>query len=463
LVCDDCHWSNDTHEQTGNDYNVRDLNLEAKSYDSLNHFYHSDAWNLGELNDHWIKAVCRFAPLIKVNDAVILTGDGVKVAMEAKRSPGVKRHHQESENSSKGEYIYGHLHGSIGINIGNDKKQFCVPVSTTIQDGVENISLWEGNQQRTASHVVQMINQGHHVSQIIDESSVLTLDRYFLSAPALARLDELNQNCKHKLQVVTKAKKSCVAFEEPLPRPAGTRGRKPKRGERIKLMELFDTKSDQFTTTTVKMYGEEKACRHFTIDLLWGQGLYKKLRFVLVEVDGRRSILVSTDLSMRAESIIEIYGIRFKIESTFREMKQVIGGFGYRFWSKSLEKLNRFSKRDDPSPMDKVTDDDAKRNIIKKVRAIEMYVLCSSIALGLLQILSLKLGVCLGSADLRDLRTYSNEYPSEATMMTYIRNQIYFAFAETASFQVIDLIKSKQNKQQFTISSSHQDDELQTA
>jgi hypothetical protein len=335
--------------------NVRDLNLNPKSYDSLIHFYHSEAWELNKLNEHWIKIVCGYAPLVKVDGAVILTGDGVKTAMEAKQSPGVKRLHQESENSSKGEYIYGHLHGSIGINIGNNKKQFCIPVSTTLQDGVKQVRQWNGDEQRTASHVVQMIQQGHYVSGLVGEKSVLTLDRYFLSVPALTRLDELNHSAKQQLEIVTKAKKSCVAFKEPPLQPAGKRGRKPMRGERVKLMELFDTKSDQFITSTIKLYGEDKECRHLTADLIWGQKLYKKLRFILVEVDGIKSILVSTDLSMSAESVIKIYGIRFKIESTFREMKQVVGGFGYRFWSKSLEKLNRFSKRGDASPLDKVT------------------------------------------------------------------------------------------------------------
>jgi hypothetical protein len=77
-----------------------------------------------------------------------------------------------------------------------------------------------------------------------------------------------------------------------------------------------------------------------------------------------------------------------------------------------------------------------------------MYVLCSSISLGLLQILSLKLGSDLEMTEIRYLRTYSNEYASEATMMTYVRNRIYFAFAESSKFEVIELIKSKQKKQQ---------------
>ncbi|MFB6367636.1 hypothetical protein ACFCP7_27045 [Paenibacillus elgii] len=40
-----------------------------------------------------------------------------------------------------------------------------------------------------------------------------------------------------------------------------------------------------------------------------------------------------------------MYGYRFKIECTFREMKQVIGAFGYRFWSKSMPKLKRYLRK----------------------------------------------------------------------------------------------------------------------
>lgn len=43
----------------------------------------------------------------------IYVGDGVKASKEAKKMPGVKKLHQESENSSKGEYILGHMFGGI--------------------------------------------------------------------------------------------------------------------------------------------------------------------------------------------------------------------------------------------------------------------------------------------------------------------------------------------------------------
>ncbi|MDQ6419698.1 hypothetical protein RB620_09670 [Paenibacillus sp. LHD-117] len=49
---------------------------------------------------------------------------------------------------------------------------------------------------------------------------------------------------------------------------------------------------------------------------------------MLVQRGDQCSILVSTDLTLAATDIIRLYSYRFKIECTFREMKQVVGTFG---------------------------------------------------------------------------------------------------------------------------------------
>lgn len=92
-----------------------------------------------------------------------------------------------------------------------------------------------------------------------------------------------------------------------------------------------------------------------------GQGLYQELHFVLVVYEGGCSILVSTDLSLAAPDIIRLYGYRTKIESMFREMKQVLGAFGYRFWSKSMPKLNRLLRNKDARPLEAVTNEQDRR------------------------------------------------------------------------------------------------------
>jgi hypothetical protein len=60
--------------------------------------------------------------LVRVDNRYLLAGDGIKVPKEARKMPGVKRLHQESDNSGKAPYIYGHHFGALGILAGSLKK-----------------------------------------------------------------------------------------------------------------------------------------------------------------------------------------------------------------------------------------------------------------------------------------------------------------------------------------------------
>jgi hypothetical protein len=57
-----------------------------------------------------------------IDDRLLLAGDGIKICKEAEKMPAVKRLHQESDNSGKAPYIYGHHWGVIGILAGLVKK-----------------------------------------------------------------------------------------------------------------------------------------------------------------------------------------------------------------------------------------------------------------------------------------------------------------------------------------------------
>lgn len=147
--------------------------------------------------------------------------------------------------------------------------------------------------------------------------------------------------------------------------------------------------------------------------MLWGMKLYQPLRFVLVLRGDQPSILVSTDLTLAATEIISLYGYRFKIECTFREMKQVIGAFGYRFWSKSMPKLNRYLRKTEKHPIEQVKNEQDQKRIRHALEAIEGFVMCSCIATGLIQMIALQFSTRTSGLFWRYLRTPSKAQISE--------------------------------------------------
>lgn len=61
-----------------------------------------------------------------------------------------------------------------------------------------------------------MVEDAYHAALTIVDS-LLLLDRYFLTVPALEKLKSLNNSGDVGIEIITKIKKSCTAFEKPAP------------------------------------------------------------------------------------------------------------------------------------------------------------------------------------------------------------------------------------------------------
>lgn len=428
---------------------IRDLALAPGCYPSMIHFFRASSWSLDTIRSRWFSAVKEYSFLYKEGNFHILVGDGVKQSKEGRRMPGVKKLFQESENSAKPEYIHGHMFGGLGILAGNIHNWACIPLSIRLHDGLQAARKWNGaavsmsSETAFASHVVQMVEDAYRAALTFGDS-LLLLDRYFLTVPALEKLNALNSSGDIRMEIVTKAKKSCTAYEKPGPRKPG-RGRPPKKGAAIHLKELFLSHKEKFQQAEVELYGKKKSIRYYCVDLLWGQKLYQQLRFVLVEMDGIQSILASTSLELEPLSIIRLYSYRFRIECTFRELKQQIGAFCYHFWSKHMPKLNYYQKMNAPSPLEQVEDEKSRRNILKAVGAIEMHMVLSCIAMGILQSISIYLLGKLSSDQLRYQRTPSKGRVSEAALMTYLRRYFFLLLEKQPELQITQIIRKQQD------------------
>ncbi len=420
---------------------VRELWINPTRYEAMLHFFRSNAWNLAGIQEHWYQIVSRLSELIMENAMPILIGDGTKEGKEGRRMPCVKKHYQESENSSKASYIFGHMFGGIGVLIGNADKMFCLPLSVTLHDGNKQIRNWMEEESAEESHVVRIVREACEIAKAF-MPSILLLDRYFLTVPALEMLEAQTLAAgRVLLTIITKAKRNAIAYKYPVRKPG--RGRPPKKGEPVKLMQLFTSAADQFTQASVRAYGKQEQITYLCRDYLWGQGLYKQLRFVLVNWYGTQSILVCTNLSFNPEQIIRLYSYRFKIECCFREMKQIVSGFSYRFWSKLMPRLNRYAKSG-TDPLESVNDKKHQKRITAAYKATQGFVMLSCIAMGLLQISALRFSDTICQYPLRWLRTKSNPYPSEATVADFMRKSIFLMFQNCCDLHVIRFIQSEQ-------------------
>jgi len=370
----------------------------------------------------------------------ILIGDGVKQPKEGKKMPGVKRLHQESENSSKPEFIFGHMFGSIGAVVGDAEKLFCLPLSASLQDGDKLMRKWDNADYEPVSHVVQIVRDAFSATVALGDC-ILLLDAYFFTTLLLKDMANQALQLGRKLSIVTRAKMSTVAYNLPVPHKG--RGRPRKKGEAVKLKQLFDSERENFTQAKVWLYGKEETVEYLCKDLLWGTGLFWLMRFVLVKCGDTKLILVCTNVSFTPLQMLRLYGYRFKIEVTFRTLKQVLCAFGYHFWSVFAPKLNRFAQKGEKDPLTEVKSEKERTRILEAFCAIERYVMMALIANGILQLLSLKYSRIVEKSCFCWLRTATKKIVSEATMSRFLRKDFFVQFHKRMHLPILQIIRSR--------------------
>ena len=429
---------------------IRELLLSPNEYDNLIHFFRSNAWKLDNLRWKWIDIIKGSGAIHRIYGIPVLIGDGVKEPKEAFRMPGVKRLRQESENSSKGEYIRGLLFGGLGVLVGGAAKLFCLPISMTIHDGNKAILEWKGSEYKDDSHVTRLVREACKAAMALGETCWLLMDRQFLSGPALKTLAEEDEKAgKKNVIMIAPAKSNYAAWWKPDDtdnKTAGNNEKLTKLGNQFPIMDLFQTKAECFIKANLTIYGELKTVTYMCVNLIWNRDVKQELRFVLVKMDGTKFILACTALDLDPRKIIELYCFRFKIETLFRAFKQVIAGFSCHFWTRRMPDFQPFIKAEKMVALvAEVTADVARESIKDTYDAIEGFVMLSCIAIGVIQLCALKFSAIINNNEKRWMRTLSVGIPSEATVALNLRYALPTLFGKCDDSALVKAIRMRQH------------------
>jgi hypothetical protein len=353
---------------------VRALGLEPACYDRLLDFFHSPALDLDKLTHAWCALLFRLDPgILRVNGRPVLVGDGIKVAKAGHKMPGVKKLHQESESNNKAEYIFGHSCQAVAVLTQALFSVFALPLACRIHEG----TVFSNRDQRTLLDKMILLLD----SLGLNQPFYFVADAYYASGKVVRGLLAQGNH------LVTRVKSNSVAFfpaTPPPPHRPRRKGRPAKYGKKIKIATLLK-QTDRLQEAPSPVYGEKGVILRFrTADLLW-RPVGILVRFVVVLHPQRGAILLlCTDLTLPPLDIIRIYGLRFKIEVSFKQSLHVIGAYAYHFWMAAMTPLRRVSGNQYLHHKS----DDYRDAIRRKIAAYHRHIQLGLIAQGLLQILS---------------------------------------------------------------------------
>lgn len=293
-------------------------------------FFSESPWNLKLLRTriyhllvtHLSGEVFYKGYLVAALDTTLMVSFGRKML-------GVQKWHDHSGNADRGGYIIGHHWGLIGILLRRVNGWVCLPLIARLFTGQKTPSwISEGGQIRAANFWDHALGLCREMSQTVCWPLIVIADAYFSKEAFINGINSM------RTILISRLRDDAVSWIPFVPSTDGKRGRgRPrKHKEKVRLAELLKTLPVQ--TASICLYGSTRLVEYVSVEVNLRHVSFP-VKVVMVKTGGKPLILFSTSILMRAEDIIELYGARFSIEGSIRNLKGEMGLNDYQQTSTS--------------------------------------------------------------------------------------------------------------------------------
>lgn len=272
---------------------------------------------------------------------ILIALDDTSYGKTGKKIAGCARHFDHAHKKNSSAWIFGHCRVVAGILSYGHGRWACLPFAQKLYLPLPKTvkasaklphSAWLKTKSGIGAELVLKI------ISLFNRQTLLVCDSWFGGKPLLKEVREKSGFIVHLL---TRLRVSAVLHAFP-DAPSGKRGRRPKFGKRLPAVKALSTQLRQSARSSkIHLYGKVSEVI-FSELICMSKALGCPVKIVFVYYKNFSFPILSTDLSLSAEQMVEFYSARWKIESGFKEIKHEIGAINSQC-RKALAVENHFN------------------------------------------------------------------------------------------------------------------------
>ncbi|MCX2783198.1 transposase [Microbulbifer thermotolerans] len=280
----------------------------------------------------WLALVNQFLRLalsLHGEDVIHLAIDDTLTLRASKKAPASQIHHQHGNKANLAKFVRGQCFVSLAMVVKRGARQFvAIPLLNRLSPSAGNTG-----KLRAAQVLIRAIYQ-----RFLGKPVRVLMDSWYMRQSLIETL------CGYGFAVIGQVRIDTRLCDSPPPRKPGQRGRPRKYGDPYTPKRIAHLKR---TEVTLWLHGREQKVRYRSKVLMARFLSDRQVRAVWCEYwDSKKQdwkaerLLLSTDISLTAEEVIDSYSRRWAIETLFHELKQSWGM--KEAWQQTRQVLSRW-------------------------------------------------------------------------------------------------------------------------